>query len=117
MAHGKLKVLAEQMRALQAEARRVLEQARESQALHRAECNFVRQPGKVYHLYRRDNGRCYFSLLSPEEWGGQPPHPYEGAYRLEADLSWTPAGEEAPDEAGEAARRLLLEGGLQGLED
>lgn len=87
--HGKLKVIAEQIRHLQEEANRVLQQARRDQGLHRAKCNFKRQPGKVYHLYSRSNGSLYFSLLSPQEWGGVPPHPHAGSYRLENDMSWT----------------------------
>jgi len=108
VAHGKLQVIADQVRALQAEARRVLEQTRRDQELHRARCNFQRRPGHVYHLYRKRDGSRYFSMLSPEEWGGTPPHGYEGAYRLEPDMSWTPAserGDEAPTD--ELVRRLL----------
>lgn len=103
MAHGKLLLIAEQMRRLQDEARAVLEQTRRDQALHRAACNFKRVPGKVYHLYRRGNGALYFSLLSPAEWG-EPPDGFVGSFRLEHDMSWVPAehAEERPD-----MRRLL----------
>ena len=58
--------------------------------MHRAEASFKRIPGKVYHLYRRPDGSRYWSLLSPEEWGGKPPHAFVGSYRLEADQSFTP---------------------------
>jgi hypothetical protein len=44
----------------------------------------------VYHLYRDGNGSLYFSMLSPEEWGGNPPHGFEGSYRVEVDMSFTP---------------------------
>jgi hypothetical protein len=57
--------------------------------LHRAACNLKKRPGHVYHLYRRSEDDAYFSLLSPTEWGGQPPHEFEGSYRLELDLSFT----------------------------
>lgn len=86
---GQLDVIAEQIRALQEKARSILERAREAGELHRASCQFKKRPGAVYHLYRRANGDRYFSMLSPDEWGGSPPHPFEGSFRLEVDMSWT----------------------------
>jgi len=91
--HGKLKVIAEQMKALQHEAKAILEQSARDQQLHRARCNFKRQPGKIYHLYRKPDDTPYFSMLSPQEWGGEPPHAFIGSYRLESDMSWTPVEE------------------------
>lgn len=103
---GKLAQIARQIRSLQEEARRVLEAAQRDGELHRAACNFKKRPGHVYHLYRRGDGVPYLSMLSPEEWGGSPPHAFEGSYRLEVDMSWTPSEEaEAHDaEAGALAR-------------
>jgi hypothetical protein len=89
---GKLDVIREQMRALQEQARRLLEEARDASLLHRATCNFKKTPGKVYHLYRREGGELYFSMLSLEDWQGSPPHAFEGSYRLEADLTFSPIG-------------------------
>jgi hypothetical protein len=89
-ATAKLSVIAEQMRALHDSARAVLEKAERDAALHRAEARFKRYPGRTYHLYERPEGVLYWSLLSPEDWGGQPPHPFLGSYRLESDQSFTP---------------------------
>lgn len=58
--------------------------------LHSVACNFVKKPGKVYHLYEKPTGQKYFGMLSPEEWQ-KPPHRYLGSYMLETDSSWTPA--------------------------
>lgn len=91
--HGKLKVIAEQMKALQAQARTILEASAHDQKLHRARCNFKRQPGKTYHLYCKADESLYFSMLAPAEWGGTPPHSFVGSYRLESDMSWTPVEE------------------------
>jgi preprotein translocase subunit Sss1 len=105
---GKLKVLAEQMRALQARAHELLEETQRNQRLHRARCNFKKQPGKIYHLYRKPDGEEYFSMLSPEDWGGKPPHPHAGAYRLEADMSWsTPESDLEADNMQATIDRLL----------
>jgi hypothetical protein len=106
---GKLEILAKQIRALQEEARQILDDTRRDLDLHRAECAFVKRPGTTYHLYERPNGQLYFSMLSPDDWNGAPPHAFRGSFRLEADQSWTPAeqieGEAARPE--ELVRRLL----------
>lgn len=110
---AKLKVIADQIKSLQAEARMVLEEAQLDQDLHRAECNFKRIPGKVYHLYQKAGGQIYFSMLSPDDWQGRSPHQYINSYRLEADMSWLPLerlGEK--DDSRELVNRLLLEKGI-----
>ena len=88
---AKLQVIAHQIRALQEQARGILADAQRDQLLHRAQCNFKRIPGKTYHLYRKSDGRTYFSMVAPGEWNGQAPHEFVGSYRLEADMSWVPA--------------------------
>ena len=110
VAGGQLAVIVEQMRVLQGQARRILERAVESRDLHRVACNFERVPGDIYHLYRRPGGELYFGLLSPEEWGGNPPHCWEGSYRLERDMSWTSVEDivERDEKVGEV--KALLEG-------
>ena len=87
---GQLNVIADQIRHLQNEARKILEDGKRDQELHHAQCNFIRQPGKTYFLYQKSSDQTYFSMLSPDEWGGQPPHDFIAAYQLEADMSWTP---------------------------
>jgi len=87
---AQLSVIAEQIRVLQEQARAILEKAKRDKELHRALCSFQKRPGQVYHLYARGDGALYFSLLSPDEWKKQPPHPFRGSFRLEADYSWTP---------------------------
>jgi hypothetical protein len=110
----KLRLVAEQIRALQSQARELLEEARRSAELHRAECRFQKRVGRVYHLYR-DGERLYFSMLSPGDWGGRAPHAYEGSYRLEADMGWTPVERAASRDAQDAsARRLLGDGSADG---
>ena len=54
-----------------------------------ASCNFQRRPGKIYHLYEKQDGVPFFSMLSPKEWGGNHPNTYLDSYRLEYDMSWT----------------------------
>ncbi len=107
VAEGKLRLIAEQIRALQQQARQVLEETRQQQDLHHVECSFKRLPGHTYHLYRRPDGSRYFSMLAPADWGDQPPHPYQGGWRLGHDLSWQPA--ESDSAATDPIRTLLAE--------
>jgi hypothetical protein len=110
---AKLKVIANQIKLLQDEAHRILEQAQQDQELHLAECNFKKQAGRIYHLYRRADGRIYFSMLSPQEWGGKPPHEFQGSFRLEADMSWTPESRlNNPETDAVMIQRLLEKKGL-----
>ncbi|WP_295428074.1 DUF2452 domain-containing protein [uncultured Thiodictyon sp.] len=64
-------------------------------------------------LYRKPDGRAFFSMLSPTHWGGRPPHGFVGSYRLESDWSWTPAEAAAgPDDTADLVNQLLRDGGL-----
>lgn len=92
VASAKLEMVRRQIVALQQQARAILDEAAFAAELHRAQCNFRKVPGRIYHLYRRGAARpdqLYFSMLSPDEWGGAPPHPFEGSYRLEPDQTFT----------------------------
>ncbi|KYM79696.1 Uncharacterized protein C1orf50 like protein [Atta colombica] len=88
---NKLQVITEQIRFLQRQAEGILLEAERNAKLHHVSCNFVKQPGHIYHLYQRESGQRYFSMLTPEEWGSSAPSQnYMGSFRLEQDRSWTP---------------------------
>lgn len=86
---SKLTVIADQIKMLQDQARKVLEIAQRDSMLHHVACNIVKKPGTVYYLYQRESEQKYFSILSPEEWGRSCPHAFLGGFRLEHDHSWT----------------------------
>merc|ERR1712151_662029 len=52
-AGSKLTVIAEQVRFLQEQARKVLEDARLNALLHKTACNFKKVPGKTYYVYKQ----------------------------------------------------------------
>jgi hypothetical protein len=109
-ATARLKLIADQIRHLQEEARKVLDETRRNHELHNVPCAFKRRPGQVYHLYRRPDGSRYFSMLSPADWGSDVAGRHEGAYRLEPDMSWVPADQDpgaAPDPNDDLVRLLL----------
>lgn len=105
---AKLEIIRNQMQALQEEARKLLEEAQMSARLQRAKCNFRKIPGKIYHLYKRPDGELYFSMLSPEEWGGSPPHDFEGSFKVDFDLSLRPLQDERARPDGRAVVAHLL---------
>ena len=86
---AKLLIIAEQVRFLQEQARKILQDTRDNQDLHNAACNFKKIPGHIYHLYKKKSGQTYFSMLSPEEWGSTFTDKYLGSFRMEQDFSWT----------------------------
>jgi hypothetical protein len=108
--NAQLEVIVEQMRALQARARDIVEQAARDVELIHVECRFRRVAGRIYHLYERPDGHRYFSMLSPAERGSTG---FVASYRYEHDQSWTRLDEiEARDRRraeiqGMAAGRLL----------
>jgi hypothetical protein len=107
VAGAKLEAIARQIRALQEEAARALQEAHAAAELHRASCAFKKIVGRVYHLYERPDGERYFSLLSPDDWRGTPPHHFAGSFRLEPDMHFTPAADIAGrDREWSALRRL-----------
>jgi len=109
---AKLQVLADQIRSLQEEARKTLEEAQEDHDLHRAKCHFHRKPGHTYHLYEKADGSRYFSMVSPREWGGNHPDTYVNSYVLNQDMSWTPADQVGKaEESREMVAKLLESSG------
>lgn len=109
VATGKLTVIAEQIRALQAKAEALLERARRDAELHRVSCRFEKRPGGVYHLYEKRDGTRWFSLVAPDEWRTPRDDRFVGTYRLELDHSFSEVGEgEADDhEVRDLVARLL----------
>jgi len=88
-AGSKLSVIAEQVRFLQEQARKILEEAQRDKEINHMACNFKRVPGTLYHIYKRKNGVKYMSLIGPEEWGPDGPE-FVASYKLNHDHSWTP---------------------------
>lgn len=113
VASARLELIARQIRALQDEARTILADTARDLDLHRARCAFAKRPGQVYHVYQREGGEAWISMISPDEWRETPPG-YAGSYRLELDQSWTRVdGEHAPAEPRDPralVQRLLGDG-------
>lgn len=107
-ASGKLQLILDQIRFLQGQAEKILRETEANEQLHHAACNFKKSPGSTYHLYERESGQTYFSMLSVDDWGPSFKHRFLGSYRLETDHSWTPVEDvKRRDEDQKWADRLL----------
>jgi hypothetical protein len=88
VARGKLQLITEQIENLKKQARDIIMKAEVDMRLHRAICSFEKRVGHTYYLYEKNEEENYFSMLSPQDWRGHPPHRFLGAYKLESDQSW-----------------------------
>ncbi|OWA51003.1 putative Uncharacterized protein C1orf50 [Hypsibius exemplaris] len=88
---NKLIVIVDQIRYLQEQAKKILEEANRAQQLHHVACNFKKIPGNIYYLYEKiPSQERLFSMLSPSDWGRSCPYSFLGAFKLQYDMSWTP---------------------------
>lgn len=62
----------------------LMEEFKWNEAVYNSEIRFTPIKGNTYHLYEKNNGTFYLSILSPEEWD----RPYVGSFRLESDDKW-----------------------------
>ena len=49
-----------------------------------AEYSFIPTVGHTYHLYERDNGQMFLSLIEPNAWKMR----YIGSFRLDSEGKW-----------------------------
>ncbi|MEM6398328.1 MAG: DUF2452 domain-containing protein [Bacteroidota bacterium] len=60
-----------------------------SERIYEAEINIDPIIGRLYYLYRRpSNDKSVMSLVSPAEWGANPPYHYIATIKLLADHTW-----------------------------
>ncbi len=57
-----------------------------NERLYKAKHNFEPIPGKKYHLYIKEGGEEFLSIISPEEWKNK--FQYVGTYELLSDGRW-----------------------------
>ncbi len=60
-----------------------------SEQIYNAQMNFEPLIGFTYHLYERKDGSEYvLSMVSPEEWGANPPYHFIATVELLSDHTW-----------------------------
>jgi hypothetical protein len=78
----------EQIELLARQAKNIQHRVRISEEIYQAEMNFEPIIAKVYYLYRRSNGKAVVSMVSPPEWGKQPPFQFVATVQLLSDHTW-----------------------------
>ena len=98
IAYAKLKMLANQIKALEDEARTIINETIEIDNLNNVKCSFKKYPGNYYHLYENiihdlniniENNNTFLSILSPEEWNYDTnKYKYLASYFYDYDLTF-----------------------------
>ncbi len=90
-AQQQMAMLKRQAEALMEEARRIEERLRLSAQIFEADVNFTPVVGQIYHLYNRESGSKFLSLIGPRQWGERTkPLEHLGTFRYLADSTWEP---------------------------
>ena len=71
---------------LQSEYKKLIEEININERLYLAKHSFEPIPGKSYHLYIKENGEEFLSLISPKEWGDR--FEYVGTFEFFSDGRW-----------------------------
>lgn len=69
---------------LKKEYESLVEEYRWNDLIFRAEYNFVPVIGEMYHLYSRENGSIFLSMIGPNEWKME----YIGSFKLTSTQKW-----------------------------
>ena len=78
----------EQIELLARQAKDIQHRVVISEEIYKAEMNFEPIIAKIYYLYRRSSGKSVVSMVSPPEWGKQPPFKYLAKVQLLSDHTW-----------------------------
>lgn len=84
----KLDFLLDQMRFLRKEAWKVVNQAIDSDDLHKIQCGFQKEPGMVVHVYSREEGSRFLSLVAPDEFKRHDLK-HHGSFLINSDMSFS----------------------------
>ncbi len=97
-----LEQIRKQIELLAQQAKGIQDRISISEQIYNAQMNFEPLIGFTYHLYeRRDGSEYVLSMVSPEEWGPNPPYRFVATVELLADHTWDvlrKADETAEDE-------------------
>lgn len=69
---------------INAEYRKLVELANDTEAVYNSKYNFVPRVGQTYHLYYTGE-HCILSMIAPHEWDT---YEFLGSYKFTADNTW-----------------------------
>ncbi len=77
-----------QVEKLLAQAQDIHDRIDISEKVYLADCSFRPVMGQEYQLYEKKDGSWILSMVTPEEWGANPPYYYLAKARLLHDHTW-----------------------------
>ena len=81
--------LFEQMETLINQAKYLKSRVEVSERIYQATVPFQPVIGKIYYLYKKNDGTDLLSMVSPDEWGKSFPYEiFEAEVRLMSDHTW-----------------------------
>ena len=69
---------------LKEEYQRLVEEFKWNDLVYNAKFSFEPVIGQIYHLYPRNNGEIFLSLITPDEWNKES----LGSFRLNSEQKW-----------------------------
>jgi Protein of unknown function (DUF2452) len=78
----------EQVNLLVRQAQAIKDRVRFSEAVYLAEVGFKPLIGKIYHLYKKNDGKDVLSMIGPQEWGKRCPYDFQASLKLLSDHTW-----------------------------
>lgn len=86
--NNQLHQIKDQVEKLLAQAQTIHDRIDISEKVYLANCSFEPVMGQTYQLYERSNGTWVLSMVTPEEWGKNPPYYHLASARLLHDHTW-----------------------------
>lgn len=78
---------------LKTEYDKMMEQFEYNETIHSAQFNFEPIIGQIYHLYQKDSGTHFLSLIPPEQCSWN----FTGSFYLNAEMIWEKHTQESPE--------------------
>ena len=85
---NQLHQIKDQVEHLLAQAQNIHDRIDVSEKVYLADCAFQPVMGQTYNLYEKNDGSWILSMVTPEEWGPNPPYFYLASARLLHDHTW-----------------------------
>jgi hypothetical protein len=85
---NQLHQIKEQVETLIRQAQAIHDRITISEKIYKADCGFKPVVGYVYYLYEKKDSSWVISMVSPQEWGKNPPYTYIAEVELLADSTW-----------------------------
>ena len=85
---NQLHQIKDQVEHLMKQAQDIHDRIDVSEKVYMADCSFQPVMGNVYQLYEKSDGTWILSMVTPEEWGENPPYYFLASARLLHDHTW-----------------------------